>query len=539
MGISRRSFLVGGSALLGGAALSAFGCSPTQKTQQESDQAMASTQGAPGSSAGQYVVEDFEADETKDADIVIMGIGMSGTAALLEAVQSGLKVIGLEAADSVGGNGALTGMQGGVDSQMAKDAGIHVDTCDIVHDEMKFFNYRIDALYWLDCIATSGENIDWMVENGAQFAGTVDDSFGRGRVKTSHSYKDDLGGSAIFPMVDTAKSLGAEVLLGTRGVKLIMKDGAVSGIVAEQGKKTLRINTPAVVFASGGYGANYDLMIKKGCPPVFYSKSVETSLGDALLMAEAAGGQNITANSAMLFSVTIPTISYVEARDLNRVGQLLLVNGNGERFTDESCFESGFGCYLNTLSTQPVNYLILTKNIADYVDTVLEGVGTKIVERCSGAEFDLDPSIGTLFGEELPEEFSFSSDTVEGLAEKLNMDPEILKSTVDRYNEFCRGGKDLDFGKDPETLMELDGSDGYYAMRIYPGYATSIGGIKTNRDYCVVDALNEPITGLYAIGCDGSMMYKETYTIEVPGSCNMMNVHSGRAAVRHAIANAI
>ena len=291
-----------------------------------------------------YIVEDFEADEVKEADIVIMGIGMSGAAALLEAAQAGVKVIGVEAANHVGGNGAYTAMQGGVDSQMAKDLGIHVDTCDIIHDEMVFFNYRISALNWIDCINTSGANIDWMVANGAEFEGTVDDSMGRGRVASSHSYKDEFGGNALYPLVDAAEAAGAEVLTDTRGVKLVMRDGAVAGLVCEHPDgSTLRIDCKAVVFASGGYGSNYDLMVRRGCPPVFYSKSVETNLGDALLMSMAAGGVNVTSNSAMLFSNTIPCIGYVETRGLNCVGQLLLVNGNGERFTNEACARNGKG----------------------------------------------------------------------------------------------------------------------------------------------------------------------------------------------------
>lgn len=192
-------------------------------------------------------------------------------------------------------------------------------------------------------------------------------------------------------------------------------------------------------------------------------------------------------------------------------------------------------------------YIVLAKNTIDLLDTypvngAYEGFGDKVVSVCKGIELEAgeknnvgaDPTVlGNLCGEDAPEAVAFYGDTVEELAQACGIDPDALAATVDRYNELCDGGADLDFGKDPSKLMALDGAEGYYALRIYPGYATSIGGIKTNRNYQVVDTHNKPIEGLYAVGCDGIMTYRETYTVEVPGSCNMHNVNSARTAVKH------
>ena len=52
-----------------------------------------------------------------------------------------------------------------------------------------------------------------------------------------------------------------------------------------------------------------------------------------------------------------------------------------------------------------------------------------------------------------------------------------------------------------------------------------------------MEAINEfgtPIPGLYAVGTDGCELYRETYTMNVPASCNANNVNSGRTAARNA-----
>ncbi len=543
--VSRRAFLAGAGALVAATSASgAMGARPALAS-KASD-----SEDAPD---GGYVTSDPAYDETIDADVVVMGAGMSGTAAALQASELGASVVVLEANDATGGNGQLTEGIAAIDSSMSKELGIEIDPAQIVHDELEFFNYRVNALFWMDAIRNSGENLDWMIDNGAQFDGTVDDDRGNGNVRTFHWFKDRMGVNATQPLLDKAAANGAQVLCGTRGRQLVMSEGKVSGIVAERSDGTrLLVRCKAVIFASGGYGANYDLMVARGCPTVFYDKCNAANRGDALLMAKAAGGVDVTANSALLFSVTIPSLSFLESFFLQTFGQALLVNEKGERFTDESCGKTAaIGCYLNTISLQKETYAILSPAILDVMEGQKEGMRDKIVSACTGRELATESSsvdaiggdqvqdsvLGTLYGVDGEQKTAFWGSTVEELAESIGIDAETLKATVERYDSLCAEGSDRDFGKPSELMTSLGDAEEYYALRVYPGYATSIGGIKTDRNAQVVDAHGEPVPGLYAVGCDGAMTYRETYTIEVPGSCNMNNVNSGRVAARHAVAN--
>jgi fumarate reductase flavoprotein subunit len=66
---------------------------------------------------------------------------------------------------------------------------------------------------------------------------------------------------------------------------------------------------------------------------------------------------------------------------------------------------------------------------------------------------------------------------------------------------------------------------------------TSIGGIDTNRKMQAIDAKGDAIPGLYAVGTDGCQLYRETYTMNIPASCQGNNVNSGRTAAKEICKN--
>ena len=72
----------------------------------------------------------------------------------------------------------------------------------------------------------------------------------------------------------------------------------------------------------------------------------------------------------------------------------------------------------------------------------------------------------------------------------------------------------------------------FYIFRQDMSFWTSIGGIDTNRKMQAINAKGEPIRGLYAVGTDGCQLYRETYTMNIPASCQGNNVNSGRVAAR-------
>ena len=59
----------------------------------------------------------------------------------------------------------------------------------------------------------------------------------------------------------------------------------------------------------------------------------------------------------------------------------------------------------------------------------------------------------------------------------------------------------------------------------------------TFADTVNITVKGNPIPGLYAVGTDGCQLYRETYTMNIPASCQGNNVNSGRTAAKHLCAN--
>ena len=74
----------------------------------------------------------------------------------------------------------------------------------------------------------------------------------------------------------------------------------------------------------------------------------------------------------------------------------------------------------------------------------------------------------------------------------------------------------------------------FYAVKMNQYCLMGIGGIRCDANARVLTDKKQPVEGLYAVGTDGCMLYRNIYTINVGGTCNTNNVNSGRAAANHA-----
>ena len=127
----------------------------------------------------------------------------------------------------------------------------------------------------------------------------------------------------------------------------------------------------------------------------------------------------------------------------------------------------------------------------------------------------------------------YQADSIEELAEKFDLDAKTLAATVERYNKMCEKGEDADYGKAAEFLEPIAQGPFYIAKIGYSFFFTT-GGIWTNKRREVLDESKKTIPGLYAIGNDGSMLYRNVYTINMPGTAFGNQVNSGREAANNA-----
>lgn len=502
--ISRRSFIKGAAAgAVGIATIGVLGGCSSQENE-----------------AG----ETLNVSETISTDIVVVGSGSSGICATVQAAELGADVILLESNSVLGGNGALTEGMFAIGSSLQKETGVGTDITfkEVIATEQEFFNYRVNALFWKDLVENSADNLDWLIKNGVKFSGVVDNYYGLGKIPVFHWFLDGKGKNFIEPMAAKAEEMGVKIMMKTPAADLIVDNGKVVGIYAKKEDDTLiQINCKAVILASGGYANNQEMMEARGYDMTYtINQGNPGHNGDGLRMATAAGGADVSLQRCFLREPYSHGIHFfgTMTQAIHRGGPFLWVNQDAERYTNENCGAFTPGNNSNAVHTQAKSFLIfdraLLESLAQNVENLIEDV-EDAVAKCPGDNI-------------------YKADTYVELAQKAGLDPEVLAATVSRYNTLCRKGLDEDFNKPAEKMIELATAP-YYIFRQDLSFWTSIGGIHTNRKMEVINEAGVPIPGLYAVGTDGCELYRETYTMNVPASCNGNNCNSGRTASKNAV----
>lgn len=504
--MNRRSFLIGSTAgMLGIAAAGLLSsCSPQNSETSKTEQQDSSIPAA------------YEPSETIETDIVVVGGGISGLAAAVQAAQLQKDVVLVECTGILGGNGAGTEGIFAVNSHLQQEQGISITLAEVIAHEQEFFNYRVNALMWKDLVEASGENISWLEDNGVRFSGVVDDYPPMGKIPAFHWWADHSAQSYIEPMSAKAEELGVDIRLNTRGRNLVMDNGNVTGIFVEQSDGAIvQINSKAVILASGGFAGNMEKLARLGINTQMVTYlGMEGHNGDGLEMAAEAGAMDTSLAASYLRETTVAgsTPADPACQFLMTNPTPIWVNQDAERFVNEDCLSVTSGCVSNACTNQEKIFGILGQStLAEDTTGVVENLQTFID---NGSE-DIHVA-----------------DTIEELAEALQLDATALQNTIERYNSFCESGVDEDFAKPTGKMVALEAP--YYGLRLSYAYMCSIGGIRSNRNAEVLNAAGSPIPGLYAAGADGCQLYGGTYTITIPGSFNGNNVYSGRNAAQNA-----
>ena len=112
----------------------------------------------------------------------------------------------------------------------------------------------------------------------------------------------------------------------------------------------------------------------------------------------------------------------------------------------------------------------------------------------------------------------FKADTIEELAEQMDIDPAALIATIDTYNGYVDTGEDPAYHKDPQYLVKVQTAP-FYGARLCTNVLSTFGGIRVNKNMEVVTAdEGTAIPSLYAAGIDRSGFTGETYGIVMAGS---------------------
>jgi hypothetical protein len=107
-------------------------------------------------------------------------------------------------------------------------------------------------------------------------------------------------------------------------------------------------------------------------------------------------------------------------------------------------------------------------------------------------------------GDPVEEGWAVQADTIEELAELINVPAKELVQTIETWNESCEKGVDVQFYRSPDWLTPVAEAP-FYAIRMEPEYINTDGGPVRNAKAQIVDLDGNPIPNLYSSGEFGSV----------------------------------
>lgn len=473
------------------------------------------------------IIEEIVPAETYDCDVVICGAGLTGLAAAVEAAYGGAKVIMLESAAVAGGNGRIMGGLFARNSPYQIEQGIDFTLEDFLDMEMDSSQYRVDGQLWIDIYEKSGENMRWLMDQGVEFSGEVTD-YGTGGLQSMHWFKGQKGFQGYVPaMVRKAEELGVEIIYSAKAEHPVTVDGRVAGILARrESGEWIQVDAKAVILATGGFGANKEMVARIGYDPdnLWYF-GAPTNDGGGWRIAMELGGRDFSynaADNAHSYTHALPHEGPVDMPNcgMGMCGYIVWVNQDAKRFVREDCGFNNF-CLQNPPRWNQREWYFVWDSVAWEKLCEMYGVPAEEGARILAEGVEKNEG-GTLF----------MSDTIEGVAEPFGLDGEALKAEIEAYNQGCEEGVDHPWQKDPRWLTPLNHPP-YYINRPETLFLMTIGAVATDRNAQVLDERNRPIEGLYAVGVDGCMQYRNVYTINAPGSCSAGGINMARTAARH------
>ena len=98
--------------------------------------------------------------------------------------------------------------------------------------------------------------------------------------------------------------------------------------------------------------------------------------------------------------------------------------------------------------------------------------------------------------------YVFKANTLEELAEQIEVPVDAFVDQVRRYEEFCANGEDPEFGRKPETLVSKIGHGPFYAIRCKPVPYATLAALDVDADINALLPDGTKVGGLYACGND-------------------------------------
>ena len=350
------------------------------------------------------------------------------------------------------------------------------------------------------------------------------------------------GGALQGRMFQASLKAGVEFLTDTPVTELIVEDGAVKGIVMLKNGKPCRVGARLGVLVNAG-GFSHNQAMRDQYQPGTQAKWTNTAEGDTgemiveMMRHGAAIGQmeEMVGNQMSFPPGTENDPVKPVVQGVTAAPHCILVDQSGVRYMNEGG-----------------SYMAYCKGMLERNREVPAVPSYAIMDHQFMKQYML---AGTLPGSKKPANWFTSgflkrADSIEELSALINVAPEALRGTVDRFNGFVAKNHDDDFNRGDRAYDKWLGdpfheknpslgsiSEGpFYAMAVVPGDVGTYGGVVTDSSARVLREDGSVIEGLYATGISTASSMGRVY----PGAGASVGPSFvwGYVAAKHALGTA-
>ena len=460
-------------------------------------------------------------DSTVDADVVVVGAGGAGMTAAITAAAEGKSVVILESQSMVGGNSvrATGGMNAGKtvyqdENEFGESAGVektlktaaekyadnetitalaktvseqwaayqanptgYFDSVELMELDTMIGGKGINDPELVETLcANSADAIDWLDEHGITLHNVS--SFGGASVKRIHRPVNAEGktvsvGSYMIPLLqENCEKAGVKMMLDTTATEILTDaTGAAVGVKATGASgETVTVNAKAVVLATGGFGANLDMVVKykpelKG----FMTTNAPGIQGQGIEMAQAIGAATVDMDQIQIHPTVEANTAALITEGLRGDGAVL-INEEGQRFIDEVGTRDVVSA-AEIAQTGSYSWLVVDQAMAD-ASSVIQGY--------------------------IKKGYTVTGATYEELGKAMGVDAAAFAETMEKWNGYVEAKNDPDFGR--TSFANPLNTAPYYAVKVTAGVHHTMGGLKINANTEVLNEKGEVIPGLFAAG---------------------------------------
>ena len=460
-------------------------------------------------------------DSTVEADVVVVGAGGAGMTAAITAAGEGKSVVILESQSMVGGNSvrATGGMNAGKtvyqdENEFGESAGVektlktaaekyadnetitalaktvseqwaayqanptgYFDSVELMELDTMIGGKGINDPELVETLcANSADAIDWLDEHGITLHNVS--SFGGASVKRIHRPVNAEGktvsvGSYMIPLLqENCEKAGVKMMLDTTATEILTDaNGAAVGVKATGASgETVTVNAKAVVLASGGFGANLDMVVKykpelKG----FMTTNAPGIQGQGIEMAQAIGAATVDMDQIQIHPTVEANTAALITEGLRGDGAIL-INEEGQRFIDEVGTRDVVSA-AEIAQTGSYSWLVVDQAMVD-ASSVIQGY--------------------------IKKGYTVTGETYEELGKAMGVDEAAFAETMEKWNGYVEAKNDPDFGR--TSFANPLNTAPYYAVKVTAGVHHTMGGLKINANTEVLNEKGEVIPGLFAAG---------------------------------------